>query len=386
LRILFAHNRYLHRGGEDESREQEMSMLRSRGHDVIEYLVDNRDIDRKDIISIGLRSIWNTDQYQRVRNLIRETRPDILKVDNYFPILTPSIFEAAKSMGVSTVLSVRNYRLICASGNLFRAGRICIDCVGKKGLPGIRHRCYHNSYLQSSSIVLSNAYARLRGTWTESIDHYIAVSEGVKNLLVRGGFSADKISVKPNSISDTGAGDGSGGFAVYVGRLTEEKGILTLLAAWRKVGDRVPLKIIGGGPLEDVVKKASEQLPDIEFLGRKSLAEVCEYLGRAMMLIFPSEWLEPFGRSIVEAYSKGTPVIAADTELMRDMIESQETGLIFKAGDDDDLAEKVQSLAADTTMLTRMRERARSRYLQNYSEDLCYSKMMEILEYVLAKN
>jgi glycosyltransferase involved in cell wall biosynthesis len=384
LRILFAHNRYLHRGGEDESREQEMSVLRSHGHEVIEYLADNREIDRKNIFFIGLHSVWNPDQYHRIRNLISETQPDILKVDNYFPLLSPSIFEGAKSMGVSTILSVRNYRLVCASGTLFRSGQVCTDCVGRAALPAIRHRCYHNSYLQSSSIVLSNSYGRLRGTWTDCIDHYIAVSETVRRLLISGGFPAEKISVKPNSVFDTGPGDGSGQYAIYVGRLTEEKGILTLLAAWRKVGERVPLKIVGRGPLEDLVQQSAEEIAGVEFLKWRPLAEVCEYLGRAMVLIFPSEWLEPFGRSIVEAYSKGTPVIAADTDPMRDMVVSERTGLTYRVGDSEDLASKVLALAANPERLAQMRQEARERYLAFYSEEKTYSRMMDIFSSVLS--
>lgn len=379
MRILFAHNRYLNRGGEDESREQEMAILRSHGQEVIEYVVDNREVKKRNLISTGLRSVWNAQQYQYVRNLIRDTQPDILKVDNHFPILSPSIFDAAKSMGVPTVLSVRNYRLVCPSANLFRAGEICTQCVGKRSaFPAIQHRCYRGSFLQSSSVVLSNAYAHLHGTWTNSIDQYIAVSEFVKKQLVLGGFSADKISVKPNFISDTGPGDGSGRYAIFVGRLTEEKGIRTVLAAWRKAGAALPLKIIGEGPLESVVQKAAGELASIEYLKWRPIDEVCEHLGRAMVLIFPSAWLEPFGRSIIEAYSKGTPVIAADTEPMRDMIENEQTGLFFKAGSSEELAERVLSLAAGPERLARMRTRARERYLRSYSAEQNYRRMMEI--------
>jgi glycosyltransferase involved in cell wall biosynthesis len=386
LRILFAHNRYLFRGGEDESRDQEISMLRSRGHEVIEYLVDNHNISNANIVSIGVRSIWNGDQFKKMKHLLREARADILKVDNYFPLLSPSIFDAAKSAGVPSILSVRNYRLICPSANLFREGRICKDCVSSKlAVSGIVHRCYRRSYLQSTSVALSTAYASARGTWSRSVDHYIAISETVKKLLVEGGFPVNKISVKPNTVSDTGAGDGAGNYAIFVGRLTEEKGIMTLLSAWRKLGSRIPLKIIGTGPLENVVEKAASEMPAIEFLRQKSLADVCDYVGKASMLIFSSEWLEPFGRAVVEAFSKGTPVVAADTEPMRDMIDHEHTGLLYKAGDSIDLAAKVASLLGHPEKLSYMRERARKRYLEAYSEESTYDRMIEIFRGVSAK-
>ena len=386
MRVLFAHNRYLHRGGEDESRSQEISMLRARGHEVAEYIVDNRDVKQSSLVATGIRSIWNTQQADLIKEVLKDTKAELLKVDNHFPILSPAIFAAAKEIGVATVLSVRNYRLICPSANLFRNGANCTACVGKKlALPAVIHRCYRKSVLQSSSVVLSNAFAHLRGVWTHSVDRFVAVSDFVKSELILGGFAADKIEVKPNFISDSGAGDGSGKYALFVGRLTEEKGIRTLIDAWQTVGTRMQLKIIGVGPLEEALQKAASTNPAIELLGWKSIAEVCDYLGRAGTLIFPSAWLEPFGRSIVEAYSKGTPVIAADTPPMRDMIEEGETGLLFKAGDGNDLAAKVLKLLGDAGLSEGMRVKARERYLNRYSEEQNYIMMMDIFNRALSK-
>jgi len=385
LRVLFAHNRYRNRGGEDESRDQEMHVLRSKGHEVVEYLVDNKDIQKTNYLSAGVQSVWNVDQHRQLTTLMKDIRPDILKVDNYFPILSPSIFGAAKSLGVSTVLSVRNYRLICPGTSLFRDGQICRDCVGSKlALSAIRHQCYRNSYFQSAAVALSNSFAHLRGTWRDSVDRYIAVSDFVKRELIRGGFPEHKISVKGNSIVDTGAGDGSGGYALFVGRLIPEKGISTLLQAWKTIGNALPLKIIGEGSLESDVVRAVETNPNIEYLKRKPISEVCDYMGRATVLVFPSEWYEPFGRSIVEAYSKGTPVIGADTEPMRDMIESGQTGLFFQSGNSEDLAKTVLSLTKDKQRLTHMREQSRRQYLKSYSAEQNYNQMMTIFEHALS--
>lgn len=387
MRILFAHNRYLHRGGEDESRSQEITLLRSRGHEVIEYVVDNRDVKQAGLIALGVRSVWSAQQADLVQGLIAKTRPDILKVDNYFPILSPAIFAAAKAVGVPTVLSVRNYRLICPSANLFRDGAICTECVGKKvAYPAMIHRCYRNSYLQSSSVVVSNAFAHLRGTWVQSVDRFVAVSEFVKAELIRGGFAADKIVVKPNFIVDSGPGNGDGGYALYVGRLTEEKGIGALIRAWRKVGTKLQLKIVGVGPLENLLEQEAAANPNIELLGWKSISEVCDYLGNARALIFPSEWLEPFGRSIVEAYSKGTPVIAANTAPMRDMVVEGKTGLLFKPGDGDELADRTLRLVDDEIGYKSMRLAARERYLARYSEDQNYTMMLDIFEQLISSS
>ncbi|MBB5345283.1 glycosyltransferase [Tunturibacter empetritectus] len=356
-------------------------MLRSRGEEVHDYTLDNAEIKSGNLITIGLRSVWNTKEADRVKDLIRSTKPDLIKVDNFFPLLSPSIFDAAKSMGVPTVLSVRNYRLICPSANLFRDGHICTTCVGSKvALAAIQHRCYRQSYLQSAAVVASNAYAHLRGIWTNSVDRYIAVSSFVKQQLVEGGFPEEKILVKPNFISDSGVGDGSGGYGLYVGRLTEEKGVRSLLNAWPDVPSSATLKIIGDGPLESVVRQASDADPRIEYLGRKSLTEVCDYLGKAAFLIFPSQWYEPFGRTIVEAYSKGTPVIAALTPPMKAMVDDGVTGLLYNPSDSKDLAATVSILMADKERLNLMRVQARAKYVAAYTEDQNYRQLMDIFQ------
>jgi len=384
LRILFAHNRYLNRGGEDESRDQEMFMLRSKGHEVLEYEVDNKDLPRTNYLQAGFQSIWNMEQHQRLTQFMQDTKPQILKVDNYFPILSPSIFSAAKRLGISTVLSVRNYRLICPGASLFRDGHVCTDCVGSRlALSAIRHRCYRGSYLQTAAAALGNGFAHLRGTWEQSVDRYIAVSQFVRRELIRGGFPGDRISVKANSIEDTGVGNGAGKYALFVGRLIPEKGVQCLLEAWQQVGATLPLKIVGEGSLEGLVVAATQTNPGIEYLGRQPISQVCELLGQATVLVFPSEWFEPFGRSIVEAYSKGTPVVGADTEPMRDMIESGETGLFFKPGDSDHLARTILSLVRDEGQLSHMRKQARRKYLSSYSAEETYAQMMTIFGHAL---
>jgi glycosyltransferase involved in cell wall biosynthesis len=385
LHITFAHNRYLIRGGEDESREQEMAYLRAQGHRVSEYVVDNRDVGKSSYLAAGLRSVWNRREHDRMCTFLRAERPEILKVDNYFPLLSPAIFDAARAEGVATILSVRNYRLVCPAATLYRDGAPCHDCVGHRfAMPAIRHSCYRDSSLQSAAVAASNAWAHLRGTWQNSVDQYIAVSRFVKEQLIQGGLPADRISVKPNCIADSGPGDGAGNYAIFVGRLTAEKGVHVLLDAWRQIGSALPLKIIGEGPLEATVRESAQQLPGVEYLGRRPISEVCDYLGRAAVLIFPSEWLEPFGRTIVEAYSKGTPVIAAGTLPMRDMIEPEVTGLLYTPGRAEALAAAVHSLLADPQRLQSMRVQARARYLRDYSVAKNYTAMMEIFSSVLS--
>lgn len=386
MRIVFAHNRYLHRGGEDESREQEMLALKNRGHQIFEYVTDNRDVAKSSYLSTGARSVWNRREKLRVDAFLRKTEADVLKVDNYFPLLSTSIFEAAQSLGVATVLSVRNYRVICPASTLYRDGAPCTKCVGKKfALPAVRHRCYRGSALQSLAVALGNAYGHVGGIWSRVIDNFIAVSEHVRNELVRGGFPSERISVKPNFIRDTGVGDGSGGYALYVGRLTPEKGISTLLDAWEQIGTVLPLKIVGDGPLQADIQARIKTFPGIEYLGRKPLEEVCELLGRATALIFPSEWSEPFGRAVIEAFSKGTPVIAADTPVVRTLVSHSSNGWLYRVGSSGALVEAVRRMMSDPMRLVEMRACARETYLQNYTPELNYLQMMEIFHRAISR-
>ena len=358
-------------------------MLRARGQEIFEHVLDNATIQQSNLLTVGRESIWNVREADRVQALIREIKPDIMKVDNFYPLLSPSIFKAAKDLGVPTVLSVRNYRLVCPSANIFRDGHVCTLCVGKKlALPAIRYRCYRDSYAQSASVVASNAFARVRGVWHDLVDRYVAVSSFVKNQLVLGGYPEQKIVIKPNFISDSGIGDGEGGYALYVGRLTEEKGIRSLIDAWQGVSPKLSLKIIGDGPLEPLVQLASQSNPQIEHLGRRPLAEVIQLLGQAAMLIFPSVWYEPFGRSVVEAYSKGTPVVAAATPPMQAMIQQGRTGLLYAAGDAQALSVAVNSLVGAPETLAAMRRNARERYLEAYTEKQNYEQLMAIFRSV----
>ena len=207
----------------------------------------------------------------------------------------------------------------------------------------------------------------------------MAVSNYVKQELIAGGFPEDKISIKPNFIPDTGEGAKDGNYAIYVGRLTVEKGLPSLLAAWQKRNSPIPLRIIGDGPLQPLVEDYAHRNANIEYLGRLDLSLVLEHIGRAICLVFPSEWPEPFGRAIIEAYSKGVPVVAAATAPIRDMIQNGHTGILFQPGDGDECLEQIISLASDKIRLTGMQNNARHRYLAEYTEESNYQRLMQIL-------
>jgi glycosyltransferase involved in cell wall biosynthesis len=216
------------------------------------------------------------------------------------------------------------------------------------------------------------------GTYHRLVDLYIAPSPSSRAKLIEGGLPADRIVVKPNFLPDPGVGSGGGGFALFAGRLSREKGLETLLEAWRILGDLIPLKIIGDGPLAPLVSAAANCQRNIEWLGRRPLSDVYDLLGQASFSILPSRCYETFGRVAVEAFAKGTPVIASRHGAMADLVEHGRTGALFEPGNPADLAEKVRAMLADPSLHTTMRSQARREYETHYTDQQNYQQLMEI--------
>lgn len=382
MNILSVHNRYIYRGGEDESRELENSLLRSHGHNVFEYLADNHNIVRQSMIGVGLRSVWNGETYSSIRKVIRSKRIGLVKIDNFFPQISPAVLYASRAEGVPTVQALRNFRLLCPGATFFRDGKVCEDCLGKVvPWPGILHGCYRNSQTVTIGPALMASAHRVAGTWERCVTGYIAMSMFSREKFIEGGLPKEKIFVKPNFVMDSGVGAGKGGYALFVGRLSAEKGIEVLLSAWKRIGSRLPLKIIGIGPLEPQVREAVAGNSQIEYLGQKSLAETYELMGDAFALVFPSQWYETFGRVVAEAFAKGTPVIGSNLGTIRTIVSHQRTGLHFDSGDPASLAEQVEWLIAHPDERLQMRVAARQEYEKNYTPERNYEALIRIYEW-----
>lgn len=380
MNILSVHNRYIYRGGEDESTELENSLLRSHNHRLIEYVADNHDLEKRALFVVGLQSVWNQGSYSSIRKQIRDHRIDLVKIDNFFPQISPAVFYAARAEGVPTVQTLRNFRLGCPSANFFRNGQVCEDCLGKvMPWPGIYHGCYRNSRLLTIGPALMSSVHRVAGTWWNHVSAYVALSEFSRNKFLEIGLPNEKIFVKPNFVTDGGVGTGNGNYALFVGRLSPEKGIDVLLSAWKRIGPRLRLKIAGTGPLEQEVRSCAAVNPAVEYLGQTSLTETYELMGSALALIFPSKWYEPFGRTVAEAFAKGTPVIASNIGPIKTMISHQQTGLQFDPHRADSLVEQVEwMLEHRDDKWCEMRASARQAYESLYTPERNYEMMMQI--------
>lgn len=385
MRILSIHSRYQIRGGEEEVYEAEINLLRERGHLVDVYEEWNARTAKFNKMHLAIRTIWSEEAYQIVRDRLKEHSYDIVHVHNFFPLISPSVYYAAKTKDVPVVQTLHNYRLLCPNGLLFRKEKVCESCLGKS-IPwsGAWHSCYRGDRAASAATVGMLSLHSTMGTWSKLIDKYIVLTEFARQKFIQGGLPANKIVVKPNFVSpDPQIGFGQGGYILYVGRLSVEKGIDVLLSAWELLPNKVPLKIVGDGPLSDQVLEASKRLPQIEWLGRKPIEQVYDLMGEAIALIIPSKWYETFGRVAVEAFAKGTPVIAANIGAIAELVGYDgRLGLCFNRGDSQDLASKVEWLIEHPQELAHMRQHVRTEFEAKYTAEKNYQQLFDIYTYL----
>jgi glycosyltransferase involved in cell wall biosynthesis len=381
MKILLVHNHYQIAGGEDTVVQAERSMLETHGHEVALLESDNADISGGvGRLQTAMGAVYSRRGKRRAASELARFRPDVMHVHNFFPLFSPAIYSAAHEAGVAVVQTLHNYRLVCPNALLFRDGHACEDCVGRAvPLPGVVHACYRGSRLATAPVVAMLATHRMLGTWTNMVDAYIALTEFSRQKLVAGGLPAEKVAVKPNFVHPAPAmGTGDGGYALFVGRLSEEKGISTLLAAWKQLAEEVPLRIVGDGPLAETVKSASKQSQAIEWLGRVSRDRVEALMQRATLLIFPSIWYEGFPMSIVEAFAVGLPVVASDLGAMSSLIQHRRTGLHFRAGDAEDLVAQVQWARTHPAEFQEMRRAARTEFEAKYTGERNHEMLLNI--------
>jgi glycosyltransferase involved in cell wall biosynthesis len=387
MKILAVHNRYQRPGGEDQVFVDETALLETRNHRVLRYEVHNDQVKQVNRLILAKDTVWNTSAYRELGALIRRERPDVVHFHNTLPLVSPAGYYAARAEGVPVIQTLHNYRLLCPVALFFRDGRVCEDCMGKAvPWPGVVHRCYRGSRTASGVIATMLTVHRALRTWTEMVDVYVALTEFARKKFIEGGLPAEKIVVKPNFVApDPGRGQGGGGYALFVGRLAPEKGTGTMLAAWNRLGTRISLKIVGDGPLRDQVVEAAATQSNVEWLGHRSVADVHALMGKADMLVFPSQWYETFGRVAAEAFAAGTPVIAANIGAVAELVEHGRTGLKFRTGDPEDLVTQVEWALSHPTELRSMREEVRAEFEAKYTAERNYRRLMEIYEAALER-
>ena len=385
MKILTVHNKYKIRGGEDESRESEDRLLLARGHEIRYVIYDNSTIGESGLVRVGMQATWARGPYEDLQSEIKAWRPDILDVHNFFPLASPAVHHAARRLGVPTVQTLHNYRLLCPGATFYRNGQVCEDCTRYPfPLPGVIHGCYRQSSLQSGSVALMIASHRLLRTWRETVSLFIAVSDFEKRKFVENGFTGSKISVKPNFVLSAGEPGPGGEDFLFVGRLSPEKGLDTLIRAMESNMVPARLNVVGDGPLMPVVQSAAERNSRIRYLGRRPQAEVLDMMAHARCVVFPSEWYETFGRVAAESFAKGTPVIASQIGAVAEIVDDGRTGFHFEPGNSQDLARVMAKACAEPRTLTEMRKEARREYEAKYTPERNYQMLIAAYEQAIA--
>jgi glycosyltransferase involved in cell wall biosynthesis len=373
LRVLIVHNRYRQRGGEDAVVEAEAALLRSRGHAVEHYLRDNRELDGIGPLEASAQALWSRRTAEEVAALCGRFGADIVHAHNTFALVSPSLYWSAFRAGVPVVQTLHNYRLFCVQGMFRMRDRICEDCLGHVPWRGVLRRCYHESAAQSAALAGVVTLHRALGTFRDRVTRYVALTEFCRRKFIEGGLPAARIAVKPNFVDVAPPPDAAREGGLFVGRLSAEKGIDTLLGAL----DRAPgaaLDVVGDGP-EAARVQAHAQARAAGWLAQ---ADVLARMQRASFLVQPSVWFECFPRTVVEAYACGLPVIASRVGALEELIEHGRTGLLFDPGSAGDLARTLTWALANPHRMREMGARARAVYEERFSPARNYEELMAI--------
>jgi len=389
MKILVVHNHYQQPGGEDVVARAEKELLIARGHQVVEYVRHNDEIAgygpwRK--ATLAARAVWAWDSHKEISALLERERPLIAHFHNTFPLISPAAYSACRSAGVPVVQSLHNPRLICPAATLQRNHGICEDCLGRKfAWPAVLHACYRGSRAQSCVVATALAVHWQLGTWNRLVDRFAVFTDFYRRKFVEAGLPAEKIEVKPHFVEDYGIRQTPGTYALFIGRLAPEKGVHTLLEAWRKLS-RIPLKVRGEGPLEGEVRRLAEESGGtVQLLPRLAKSELVELMQGARFLVWPSEGhYETFGRVAAEAFSCGIPVVASRIGVAEEIVEDGRTGLHFTPSDPQDLAAKVEWAWTHPAEIDAMGRAARAEYESKYTAERNYPMLMEIYRKVLA--
>jgi glycosyltransferase involved in cell wall biosynthesis len=376
-RVLVVHSRYrtAEPSGENRVVDQEIDLLRGHDHEVEVFERCSDDIASFGALDKALlpaHTVWSPAEAARVTATVRAFRPDVVHVHNTFPLLSPSVVRAIGRSRVPVVATLHNYRLMCASSDLYRDGAPCADCLGHLPVPAVRHRCYRQSIVASLSVAALIAVGA--PVWVRNVSLFVAISASQRALLVQGGLPAERTIVKHNFLPDPGACAGPpGDYMLSLGRLAPEKGLDLLMGAWDTARGAGPLPgrlvIAGGGPLAAVVESWAQDRPDVEYVGLRSPAECARLVAGARAVVVTSRHAEPFGMVAVEAMAAATPCLAPDAGAFPELLTDGAQGLLYPAGDAPALAAAVRRLLTDDGLARRLGAAGRRHYEEAFSPE-----------------
>ncbi|MCJ8166729.1 glycosyltransferase family 4 protein [Pontibacter sp. E15-1] len=386
MRILLIHNFYKQAGGEDTVFHAEAALLQGHGHTVEKLALSNNEVNtigEKLMAALGV--VYNYGSARTVENALLRFQPDVVHVHNFFPLVSPAVFYVCQKHRVPVVLTLHNYRLLCPSAVLHYNGKVQLENIHKTfPLRAIAKGIYRNSRIETASVVLTTGIHKMLGTWQHKVDRYIALTPGAADLFLDSSLRLrpEQLAIKPNFTEDLGEGapDREDAY-IYIGRLAPEKGIETLLQAHQL--QPFKLRIIGDGPLRGQVERYAANNPSVTYMGFRKREETMQLLKKAKALIFPSEWLETFGMTVIEAFATGTPVIAANLGGAAHLVKDQHNGLHFAPQQPTALTHCVQELELKPNFREELGKNARATYLRHYTPEANYQLLLQVYKDVI---
>jgi len=385
MHILQLHSRYREPGGEDVVVEAERRLLEAGGHQVSQHVECNPPGSRAAAGSLAA-SVWNAAAARRVRAAIEAHRPDVVHVHNTWYALSPSVLSAARGRGVPVVMTVHNYRLACANSLLLRDGKPCELCIDRSALSAVRHGCYRGSRPLSGIAAVNIAAHRMAGTWGRHVNKFLVLSEFAKTRMLRIGLPDAQITIGSNFVPDPGdrtLRPSRSSEVMFVGRISQEKGLQVLLEAWRRRAPQgLRLVVAGDGPGRGALE--ADAPSSVEFLGRVDSSEVSARLKRARALVLPSIWYEGQPLVALEGLAAGVPIVLSDIGGLPELLGGNGAGWLTPPNDIDSLASLLPMLDDDEAVDDRG-ARARDRYRAAYTPVAALSRLEAAYEGVMAR-
>jgi len=357
-RLLIVHNEYIHRGGEEVCVERETHALRNAGLDVEQYIV--RTQAGSNTMKNASAAIWGDGLLAGLRDKLSVWKPQILHAHNLFPLLSPRLFSDARRLGIHTVLTLHNFRPLCLNGLfLTPQNENCMRCAGGNFMHGIVRGCYRKNRTQSLGMAVHLSMARLRG-WYRAVDAFIAPSKFLRDQFIAHGFPSKRFHIQGHFLPDTIASEPvrPQPYVLYLGRLSEEKGVRWLVNQFKNPKLPFQLHIAGDGPLRDWVQASVGST--ISYLGRLTGIEKERELKHATALAVTSECYENFPLAVIEANAWGTPALVNGQGGMSEIVASGINGRAFQTHDADSFWKELALFASPDPLKAR-------RFCQDFS-------------------
>ncbi len=406
MKVLLVNKFLYNKGGDAICTLNTGELLLSNGHKVIYWGMDhpsNPDYPHKEFFvshvdlnkpgSIGRRInittniLYSFEARDKIERLVRLEKPDIVHLNNIVHQISPSILQVFRKYRIPVVMTLHDYKMVCASYLMINHGNICEACKNGKYHKCFLKKCVKNSRVKSFvNMVEMYLHHRILHIY-DSIDVFISPSLFLKKKLEDMGFNR-KIIHLPNFVEDNGATlphKTRANTVLYFGRLSSEKGIKTLIKAVR--GMDIELRILGVGPFENTLKRyvKTERICNVFFIGYKTGNELTTEIRNALVVVVPSEWYENNPRTVLEAFSLGTPVIGARIGGIPELIKNGQNGLTFEVANSVDLREKLQYVLGNPDRIVDMGKNARRFVEEKFNPEKHYNDLIKIYEMAIAK-